>query len=101
MCSSGEIENIASNMLGYNLVTKQTGSRGRRCDKVGVWPVPVISRSVSNVGIDSGKDADLVGVLFCSGHGQGIQSMFSTKTEMILRSSTIVFSTPYLTCRKI
>ena len=35
MYSAEEIQEFASKMLGYKLITKQTGSRGRRCDKVG------------------------------------------------------------------
>lgn len=32
--SAEEIESFASQMLGNNLITKQTGSKGRKCDKV-------------------------------------------------------------------
>ena len=33
-CSPEEIEDFAAKMLGSRLITKQTGSRGRRCNKV-------------------------------------------------------------------
>lgn len=75
-------------MLGSNLITKQTGSRGRRCDKVTVKLV-CNGRSASDVsasdvlltGISSGEDADLVGVLLCSGYGQSIQSKVDVCVE--------------------
>ena len=41
-CSSAEeIEQFAAAMLGSRLITKQTGSQGRRCDKVG-WIVVIV-----------------------------------------------------------
>lgn len=42
--SAEEIESFASQMLGSKLITKQTGSKGRKCDKV--WRQYLLSSQI-------------------------------------------------------
>ena len=56
-------------MLGRNLITKQTGSKGRRCDKVCKVDTVVFVVIVLSSGLDSGEDEALVRILLCSCDG--------------------------------
>lgn len=64
-------------MLGHKLVTKQTGSRGRRCDKARARHIDDLNNIIMTllIGLDSGKNEIAVRVLLCDSDGQSIQGM--------------------------
>ena len=78
-----EVEEIAANMLGMNLVTHQTGPEGRRVDKILITEAADIQRELY-LGLTLDRAASRIGVIACAEGGVEIETVAEENPDAII-----------------
>ena len=78
-----EVEEIAADMLGMNLVTHQTGPEGRRVDKILITEAADIQRELY-LGLTLDRAASRIGIIACAEGGVEIETVAAENPDAII-----------------